>query len=264
MKLAASNIGWTADRDDKILRFISDRGFSGLEIAPTRLFPEKPYDALSHAAEFARWVKAEYGLQICSMQSIWYGMAQRIIDSAQSRRELLDYTGKALQFADAVVCRNLVFGCPRNRVFEKPEDIPVLEDFLLLCADLAEKHGAVIALEANPPIYNTNFLNTTTQALELIKRLDHPALKLNLDFGTVIENGETLDWIGEDGGIINHVHISEPKLVQIKERREHTELLKKLKSTGYSGFISIEMGSDCNILDAVAYLSKIAENSAAG
>ena len=254
MKLAASNIGWQAGKDDEVLRFMAERGFAGLEIAPTRLFPERPYVALSDAAEYARTVKAKYGLRICSMQSIWYGMTQKIIESGDSRRELLVYTEKALCFADAVACRNLVFGCPRNRIYEKPEDIPVLEDFLLHCADLAEKHGAVIALEANPPIYHTNYLNKTAQALELIKRLDHPALKLNLDFGTVVENGEDLDWIPEDGSLINHVHISEPNLVQIEKRPEHIKLLKLLGSIGYSGFISIEMGAKGDIFEAADYL----------
>lgn len=261
MNLAASNICWPADRDDEVLRFMADRGFSGLEIAPTRLFPGRPYDMLSQSAGFAAEMKAEYGFQICSMQSVWYGMRQRIVDSDDSRRELLGYTEKALCFADAAGCRNLVFGCPRNRAYEKPEDIPVIEDFLLRCADLAEKHSAVIALEANPPIYNTNYLNKTAQALELIKRLDHPALRLNLDFGTVIENSEDLDWIPEDGCYINHVHISEPNLVQIRKRPEHIKLLKLLRDIGYSGFVSIEMGSEGNILKAADYLCGVAEKA---
>ena len=261
MKLAASNIGWCADRDDEILRVMAESGFSGLEIAPTRLFPESPYNHLEQAAGFARRIQAEYGLQICSMQSIWYGMEQRIVDSDDNRRELLEYTEKALRFAEAVGCRNLVFGCPRNRVYSGPEDFPVLEDFLLQCAEMAETHHAVIALEANPPIYHTNYINTTAQALELIKRINHQALKLNLDFGTVIENGEDLDWVTEGGSVINHVHISEPLLVQIKERRIHEELLQKLGSIGYQGFVSIEMNSKGNILDAIAYLGGFAKRS---
>ena len=258
MKLAASNIGWPVERDDEVLRFMADRGFTGLEIAPTRLFADDPYDKLAQAADYAQNIKAEYGLQICSMQSIWYGMPQRIIDSEKSRRLLLDYTEKALRFADAVECRNLVFGCPRNRAYEKSDDIPVLEDFLLRCACLAEKHGAVIALEANPPIYNTNYINKTVQALEMIKHLAHPALKLNLDIGTVIENSEVLDWISEDGSLINHVHISEPKLVQINERPEHSLLIRKLNDIAYPGFVSIEMGSKGDIFEAVGYLCDIA------
>ncbi len=258
VKLAASNIGWSSDLDNDVFRFMADKGFTGLEIAPTRLFPEHPYDELERASAFARELKSEYGFKIVSMQSIWYGMQQRIVDSEDSRRALFKYTEKALRFADAVGCRNLVFGCPRNRSYDKPEDIPVLENFLLRCADKAAMHEAVIALEANPPIYNTNFINKTTQAVELIKRLAHPALKLNLDFGTVVENCEALDWISGYGNVINHVHISEPNLVQIKKRLGHEELLKKLCCAGYAGYVSIEMGSKGDIFAAVSYLSGIA------
>lgn len=259
MKLSASNIGWNSDKDDEVLRYMTGHGFTGLEIAPTRLFPDNPYDSIALASEFAEKVKTEYGLGICSMQSIWYGMKHRIADSEESRDELFAYTEKALCFAAAVGCSNLVFGCPRNRSYDVSGDIPVLEEFLLRCAEKAAEYCAVIALEANPPIYHTNYLNRTEQALELIKRIAHPSLKLNLDFGTVIENCESLDWVSRDVSLISHVHISEPNLVRIKHRPEHRELLKLLTDASYKGFISIEMGSQGNIFDAIDYLSSIAE-----
>ena len=109
MKLAASNIGWSAGSDDEVMHYMTDRGFTGLEIAPTRLFPDSPYDSIALASDFAEKVKTEYGFSICSMQSIWYGMRQRIIDSETSRNELFAYTEKALRFAEAVGCSNLVF-----------------------------------------------------------------------------------------------------------------------------------------------------------
>lgn len=259
VKLSASNIAWGAERDDEVLRFMADHGFIGLEIAPTRLFPDDPYDKAGLAAEYAEKVKTEYGLGICSMQSIWYGMSEKIVASEESRRVLLEYTKKALCFAEKIGCGNLVFGCPRNRSFETEDDIPVLEEFLLRCAESAAEHGAVIALEANPPIYNTNYINRTEQAVELVRRISHPALKINLDFGTVIENAEGLDRIPEYCSVFSHVHISEPKLVQIRKRPEHSKLLRMLSEAAYDGFVSIEMGSQGNILDAIDYLSSIAE-----
>ena len=259
MKLSASNIGWSAEQDDLVMRYMADHGFSGLEVAPTRVFPDKPYDDLSRASCYAAKIKEEYGLSICSMQSIWYGQTQKIAESAENREYLLRYTQKAIQFADAVGCTNLVFGCPRNRSTAHAGEAQIIDEFLRQCAELALPYGVVIALEANPTIYHTNYINTTPQAIELIKTLNHPCLKLNLDFGTVIENNEALDWIKKDGNLIYHVHISEPNLLPIQERAEHNELIYWLSQCGYSGFISVEMGSNGNLQRSLEYIEGITD-----
>ena len=241
MKLCASNIGWPSECDDTVYGLMRDYGFSGLEIAPSRIFPQNPYEHLREASEFAAKMKADYGLSIASMQSIWYGMTQRIAGTSQDRNELLEYTRKAVRFADAVSCRNIVFGCPKNRNMLHPDDEAVIVQFLLDVANEAGKFGVVIALEPNPEIYGTNFVNTTSQALGLVSRLNHPSLKINLDFGTVIANSETLSSIHENISFISHVHISEPELMPIKPRKEHEELSGILKAAGYDKYISIEM-----------------------
>lgn len=258
MRLAASNIGWTAEQDDRVLSCMAEEGFTGLELAPTRLFPERPYEHLREAAEYAAELRRRYGLSICSLQSIWYGQTQRVAESEESRRRLLSYTEQALRFADALGCRNLVFGCPRNRAIDRPEDAELVEQFLWQCGEAAKPFGVVVALEPNPPIYQTNFINTTAEAIKLLQKLGHPALKLNLDFGTVIENGESLGWISQHGELINHVHISEPRLAPIRDREAHRDLLRLLGEIGYKGFVSIEMGSqELQILPAIRYLGEL-------
>ena len=66
-------------------------------------------------------------------------------------------------------------------------------------------------MEANPPIYNTNYINTTTEALALVKKIGSKGFLVNLDLGTMIENKEALNVIAEDINLINHVHISRPE-----------------------------------------------------
>lgn len=41
MKLSISNIAWSAEHDAAMYKFLQQEGFSGLEIAPTRIFPIK-------------------------------------------------------------------------------------------------------------------------------------------------------------------------------------------------------------------------------
>ena len=90
-------------------------GYDGLEIAPTRIFPEAPYERLEEAGNWAAALQEQHGFVVPSMQSIWFGRQEKLFGTAEERRILLEYTKKAVDFAEAVGCRNLVFGCPRNR-----------------------------------------------------------------------------------------------------------------------------------------------------
>lgn len=63
------------------------------------------------------------------------------------------------------------------------------EDFLSRIAWMAAQRQVVIGLEANPPVYNTNYINTTADAFAMAKKLDSPGLGVTLDVGTMIANG---------------------------------------------------------------------------
>ena len=70
MKLAISNIAWNAEQDKDMYAKLQQYGFDGLEIAPTRIFPDKPYEHNEEAADFAEQLKKNYGLSIPSMHSV--------------------------------------------------------------------------------------------------------------------------------------------------------------------------------------------------
>jgi len=260
MKLSVSNIGWAAEQDEQVYDLLRELGFQGLEIAPTRIFAQKPYENPEAVRNFALTLKSRFALELCSMQSIWYGKSERIAESEDAYQSLMEYTEDAARFAKAAGCRNLVFGCPKNRNLAEPAETEMVERFLKDAADAVGKHGVILALEANPIIYNTNFVNTTRQALDLLQKIDHPSLMLNLDFGTIVENGEDLSILKEQIGRISHVHISEPFLKPLRPRVEHEWLRNILEENRYDQFISLEMGrpGDPEELDAsIRYVKEV-------
>ncbi|MDR1565296.1 MAG: sugar phosphate isomerase/epimerase [Oscillospiraceae bacterium] len=258
MKLAVSNIAWDAAHDNEMYSFIKSCGFTGLEIAPTRLFAQ-PYDSLAQAKAFAAELKAEYVLSIPSMQSIWFGRSENIFASKEERQALLEYTKKAILFAQVIDCWNLVFGCPKNRNLPEEADISPALEFFAQAGDFAQAHNTVFALEANPPIYNTNFINTTAQAFAICRELNNLGLRVNVDLGTIIYNNEDIDIVAENIDLVNHIHISEPYLEPIEKRALHKALL----ALNFDGFVSIEMkntGSLEQIKAAVEYIAGESES----
>lgn len=242
MKLSFSNIGWAAEHDEIILPALESLGFEGLEIAPTRIFPEHPYDETEAVENFAANLKEDYHMTVCSMQSIWYGRSESLFGTDAERQTLLDYTEKAFAFAKRIGCKSLVFGCPRNRNMpEGVTDPTPAEEFFKAAGTKAVDYGCVLALEANPPIYNTNYLNTTAEVLQLAEKLNLPGIRVNLDVGTMLQNQESVSLLKGKIPLISHVHISEPYLAQIEPRDLHSELASLLCKENYDRFVSVEM-----------------------
>jgi sugar phosphate isomerase/epimerase len=244
MKLSISNIAWSAEHDAEMYQFLHDSGFQGLEIAPTRIFPESPYEKLDEAKAWATNIKEQFGLEIPSMQSIWYGHQEKIFGTKEERKSLIDYTKKAIDFAESIGCNNLVFGNPRNRDTEDVSgNYQIAIDFFREIGDYAAEHHTIIAIEANPIIYNTHFINTTEQAVELCYKCNSDGMKVNVDLGTIIYNHEDIDYLYRIPEFINHVHISEPGLLPIEQRELHHTLFHILHHISYDKYVSIEMGN---------------------
>lgn len=262
MKTAVSNIAWSSENDAYVYDLMQKYDYCGLEIAPTRIIPERPYDNISAASEWNKKLKDRYGFEIPSMQSIWFGRRENIFGSPEERDILIDYTKKAIDFAAALGCRNLVFGCPRNRNIPYGSDDSTAVEFFRSIGEYALSKGTVIGMEANPPIYNTNYINDTASALELIERVDCKGFLLNLDMGTMIHNDEPINIIKGRIGLINHVHISEPGLKPIEKRSIHKELFRLLRSESYDRYVSIEMGNNASLSELEGIMKYVSEETA--
>lgn len=240
MKLSASNIGWRAEEDGAVCETLRSLGFAGVEAAPTRICPDRPYDHPEAAAAFAQALRQRYGFAVPSLQSIWFGRTEQVFGAVQEQQELLDYTRAAVEFAAAAGCPSLVFGCPKNRSVppdKRPEDAA---PFFREIGRYAAERGVVLALEANPPLYNTNFLNRTADAVAYARFLDSPGIAVNLDFGTILQNGEGLKAAADGLALVSHIHISEPGLAPVERRPLHGELAALLRDRGYGGYVSLE------------------------
>lgn len=250
ISLAISNIAWTREMDPEVFKLLQKYHIHGLEIAPTRIVETAPYENIGQATEIVKRLKEDYQLQVVSMQSIWFGKTEKIFESEEEFNEMLNYTYKAIDFAHAIHCPNLVFGCPRNRVITNyEEDYKKALLFFQKVGLYAQEKGVTIAIEPNPTIYHTNFLNYTAEALEFVKDVNLESVKINYDLGTVITNQESLDILGENISYINHIHISEANLELITPRELHKQLFSLIRSLHYSKSVSIEMKTTNSIDD---------------
>lgn len=258
MKLSISNIGWNKENDELIFKTLKENGFDAIEIAPTAII-DNPYDNALKAKEILLNIKEQYNLDVSSMQSIWYGKVGNIFNK-EDALELMNYTKKAIDFAKIIECKNLVFGCPKNRNMVDGKSREDIVYFFKELGDYAYFNDTVLALEPNPTIYGTNFINYTKDAFDFVKKVNSKGFKVNVDFGTIIENKEDLEIIKQNIDLVNHIHISEPNLATINVREEHKSFAKILREANYDKYVSIEMKKTDNIDDltkAISYVKKI-------
>lgn len=266
IKLSISNLAWDENWDNRMYFYINKLGFQGIEIAPSRIFGIDPYRHLTEAANWALSLKEKFDLSVSSMQSIWYGQSGNIFESVEEREVLFQYSLRAIEFATAISCKNLVFGCPKNRNMKKVcyNYEKTGFEFFKKLGYIANQFGTKIAIEPNPAIYNTNYLNTTDSVKVLLEKTGQVGLGLNFDFGAFLYNNEKMDKIQDYIPYINHIHISEPGLSIIKRRAEHEQLFRILNENKYNRFVSIEMRQGAairEILEVMEYVKGVCDSA---
>ena len=260
MKLSISNIAWKKEEDETVYNWMNELGFSGLEIAPTRIFPESPYTKNQEAKKWYSELKLKHNIEISSIQSIYYQRPEKIFASNEEFWFLLNYTAKAIDFASDIKAQNIAFGCVKNRNLFREEDYELGQFFFRQIADYAYSKNTIIGMEAVSEEYGSNYITDTKSAIELIRIINSEGFKLNLDTGNMLYNKEDIKVLDGNMDLINHVHISEPQLKPIQKREFYEQLFALLKQNNYQNYVSIEMLRPDNLEElhqSMAYVSEI-------
>ena len=215
-KAAVSNIAWPAEADEEALTLASRLGFSGIELAPAKVFG--PLGEVSRTAlTDYREALAARGLRIPALQAILFGVDDAHLFRSDAAREcLLARLTRVAEVAGALEAGACVFGAPGLR---DPGDLAqetaldIAAAFFARLAPRFADHGTTLAFEANPPIYDCRFVTRTREAMALVARVDTPGFGLQLDMGTVFANEEETETVVAAARACVHCHASEPRLV---------------------------------------------------
>lgn len=274
MILSVSNIAWEPRERLAAYDLMAEAGLAGLEIAPGLFFDEAddpfaPDDAtaLSAMAEIAA-----RGLSLVSMQALLYGVQGASLLGRPDERTAFELgMRRAIDLAGRFGIPNMVFGSPGQRRIPEGMDTAsaqaqAAETFRRL-GDHAAAAGTKIAVEANPTVYGTNFLTTLEEAEAFVMQVDHPAVTLILDLGTMHMNGVFNTVAMRVGSLkpwLTHVHVSEPQLAPAPDdATDLFPLFSALEDAEYTRAASIEMkrseGGISVLRDRIAALVSAAE-----
>ena len=133
--------------------------------------------------------------------------------------------------------RNVPQDFPRQRAWEQ------IAVFLKMAGDVARRHDIVVAIE---PLrrQESNILNTGAEALEIVRLVRHPNVRMIIDYFHLREENEDPSILEVAKREIVHLHFANPHgrlwPHDLGEDDHYSDFFRYLKKTGYSGGISIE------------------------
>lgn len=263
MKLAFSNIAWSADEDPLVLDVLRAHQIQGIEVAPTRLWPDWAGATPAAAATYAQAMR-EAGFATPSLQSLLFGRADlQVFGSTTQQADLISHLAQVAKLAAAMQAKVLVFGSPKNRDRGDLTDAQAMQHAVLFfrqAAQVCADAGVTLAMEANPSYYACNFVTRWQEAEELVRSCKHPGLGLHLDTAcTVLAGDDPVAAVAQVADILVHVHLSEPDLGPFTSpRTDHLAVGDALRAVGYSGWCSVEMRRTSTPLASIEEAAQLA------
>jgi sugar phosphate isomerase/epimerase len=188
------------------------------------------------------------------------------VPSAALREYVDECLGRCRKLGASIVVwgsagsRQVPEGFSRERAHEQ------IAEFLRMAAPIAQTHNIVLAIE---PLRHqeSNILNTGAESLEIVRAVNHPNLRLMIDYYHMREENEASRILETARDEIVHLHFANPHgrvwPHDFKEDQEQYEaFFGYLSKVGYSGRISIEGRGTFDADGALghAFLQRATEN----
>lgn len=210
------------------------------------------------------------GLRIEAMNWFLPGADIKLTGPSVDQVRVNDYLERSLALAEQLGAKVIVFGSPGARSF--PEGFPreqawdQLKAFLRTAGGIIEARGYGMAIAIEPlrkP--ESNIVNTVAEAARLAREVNHPKVRIIVDFYHLAFENEDPDVILDAKDLIVHLQMADPSVRgfpkqeggEVRYRRFFDNLLK----IGYKGRLSIEANSsdvagDCG--PALKFLKEMA------
>jgi D-psicose/D-tagatose/L-ribulose 3-epimerase len=245
MPLGISTWVWTSPATTAVLEtllpHIAELGYDVIELP----IEEVGQFDVARAGELAR----DHGLGISVCAVIGPGRDLLLPDEAdRGIRYLRSCIDVAQQLGSPTVAGpfySAVGRCWRSTPAARERDVEEIARVLRSLGEYAADHGVVLGVETLNR-FETSFLNTTAQALELIDRIDHPAVGVALDlFHLGIEEKHVGDALRAAGRRLVHLQVAEnDRGTPGTGSLPWADVAKALHEIGYRGRIVIETFSD--------------------
>jgi len=233
---------------------VSEAGYQGIEIAAFTLLDENSQAGVrdlspARRKEMVR-VMEDHGLACVGLHWLLApppkGLHFTTPDVAV-RAKTVVYLSELIEFCGDLGGTVMIFGSPKQRNtvgISKAEAKRYFAEGLTAVADQAKERGVMILIE---PLDHTqtDVINTTAEAMEIVRQVDHPAIQTMFDFhNTVDETEDFVTLLRTYRPWIHHVHVMEMDgryLGTGDAVNDYVAAFQYLKDIRYDKWVSLEV-----------------------
>lgn len=247
VKFAICNETFQGWEIEDIFRTAKEIGYDGVEIAPFTLADSVEEITPARRREIVQSA-ADIGIEIVGLHWLLVKPEGLYINhpDAAIRRRTRDYLDALIRFCGDLGGKVLVFGSPKQRSVHPDltydQAWGYARDTFAHCADTAEEAGVYLCIE---PLARaeTDFVNTVTEALRMVRDVGHPNFRTMIDIKAISDDGRPLPAIIEEAdGMAMHVHVNDASgRGPGNGDTDFVPIGKALKKIGYNGYCSVEV-----------------------
>jgi D-psicose/D-tagatose/L-ribulose 3-epimerase len=231
-------------------RIISDAGYEGVEIAAFTLIEEGVQEINQTKRKEMVSVMKDSDLECVGLHWLLAPPPKGLhftTPDAEVRRKTVAYLNELIDFCGDLGGSRMIFGSPKQRDTRGISVEQAKEHFaegLLSVADHAQRRGIEILIE---PLgkRTTDVINTLAEASKMMKRINHPAIRMMFDFNNTVDETEPFDvLLRKYYNNIHHVHVQEmggKHLGTGNAVNDYVKAFQVLKYMRYNHWISLEV-----------------------
>ena len=244
MKLSVSNIALNAYQHAEELKSLPNMGLLGLEVAPSRVWQDTWKGLSPKSVEKYRNEVEKAGLSIVGLHSLFYDKPELgLFRDAETRQLTLDFMVHLSKLCRDLGGKTLIYGGGRWRgKLSLNEATTYAIDFFSDLIPSIEEHKTVFCFEPLGPS-DTDFINSVYESIGLVKRINHPTVRVQLDAKALVSNEEMKSEVFEAAApFLVHVHANEPDLgiLGTSGLVDNHKMANLLRNINYEGYVSVE------------------------
>lgn len=246
MRLSISNIAWDITEDEDVASLLSRYGINAIDIAPGKYFPNPLQVTDNDILNVKQWW-AVRGIEITGMQALLFGtVGFNVFGSEDAQEAMLNHLEAVCRIGAGLGATRIVFGSPKNRDrmgLSDADAMVIAIEFFRRLGDIAQHYGVEICLEPNPKSYGANFMTSSVETADVVTKIAHTSIRMQLDTGAMTMNNEDpLQILQASASLIGHIHASEPNLVPLGDgNTDHNFTASCLKAILPKHVVCIEM-----------------------
>jgi D-psicose/D-tagatose/L-ribulose 3-epimerase len=247
MKYAICNETYGETPWPDVCRSVAACGYAGVELAPFTFAPDVRDLSAAERREIARVAK-DAGLEIVGLHWLLVSPPGLQINApdAALRARTVDYLRALIDFCADVGGHVMTFGSPKQRWVDEGTDPAAAwawtREGYQACLPTLEARGVLLCMESLPSP-ECNFIQTSDEAVAMVREIDHPNFRLMLDVKSMCaEARPPSETIRRYGSLLHHFHANDAN------RRapgfgdtDFRPIAAALHEIGYAGYVSIEV-----------------------